>query len=147
MKKIYILFIALFIIGQNILWAQEPIDSVILQKENIAGRWVEYERFVNENDTIMPASPYTYVFKDDMLFHRGSAANDVLIFNITGRYKVENDLVTVVYRDYMNHRPGANKDRTMTFRVIAWSDEQMTVKVKEPYAKEYLVILKKQKLS
>ena len=145
MKKIYTTLLCLFVTLQWVS-AQDivPIDSVILNTEHIAGRWIEKERFVNENDTIIPKLPYTYIFKDDLMFHRGVTTNDVLIFNVTGRYEVVGDLVTVIYRDYMNKRPGANKDRKMTFKILAWSEQQMTALVKEPYAKEYMVILTKQ---
>lgn len=144
MKHIYIALIVI-ISGLQTLHAQDinPVDSVILQKEHVVGRWIEKSRFVNQGDTV-PAQPYTYIFKEDQMFHRGTTTNDVLIFNVTGRFDVLKDRVTISYRDYLSRRLGANKERTMTLRILAWSEKQMTAIVIEPYACEYMVVLTKQ---
>lgn len=144
MKYTCIIFITI-ILGLQTMQAQDitPIDSVILKKEDVVGRWIEKTRFVNQGDSIS-TKPYTYIFKEDQTFHRGTATNDVLIFNVTGRFQVWNDTVSISYRDYMSRRPGANKNRSITLRILAWSDRQMTAVVTEPYAQEYIVVLTKQ---
>lgn len=144
MKYTFVILIGI-LLSWHTAGAQDirPIDSVVLEKEHLVGRWVEKTRFMNMQDTIIPKHPYTYIFKEDGIFHRGATTEDVLIFNVAGRYGVEGDTVTISYRDYTSQRPGRNKGRTMIFKIIAWSEEQMTAIVSEPYDREYTVILVK----
>lgn len=129
----------------QVIQAQDikPVDMVVLEKGHIIGRWIEKTRFLNAQDTVIPKQPYTYIFKEDGMFHRGMATNDVLIFNVAGRYNVEEDLIKMSYRDYTNQRPGGNKERNMVFKVIAWAEDQMTILVSEFRGREYTVILTK----
>lgn len=146
MKYILTLFL-MVLYGLQMLNAQDikPVDSVILNKEHVVGRWIEEARFNNENDSISK-QPYTYIFKDDQIFHRGSAVNEMLIFNVAGRFQVENDTITIYYRDYLNRSSKRDKALVMSFRVVAWSDKEMTVIVTAPDSEEYMVILAKQSL-
>lgn len=134
-----VLFTSLQTIAQEV----KPIDTVILQKENVVGRWVEKARFNKINDSI-PEQPYTYIFKEDQVFHKGTAMNDMLIFNIAGRFQVENDTIKIYYRDFLNRSSKENKISTMLFRIIAWSDKQMTAVVTASDFEEYTIVLMKQ---
>lgn len=144
MKYIFTVFLAV-LCGIQVVHAQDikPVDSVVLYKENIVGRWIEKTRFNNINDSVS-AQPYTYIFKEDNLFHRGTATNDVLIFNVAGRFQVENDTISIFYQDYLHCRSGDNKAQTMLFRIVSWSDTQMTAIVTAPHTAEYMVILTRQ---
>lgn len=145
MKYIYIVLVSVLCL--QTIQAQDitPVDSVVLDSGHIVGRWGEKSRFDNEGNAT-PTQPYTYIFKNDKVFHRGTTTNDVLIFNVTGRFNVQNDLIVLSYKDYLNRRPGVNKEQQMTLRILVWGEEQMTAIVNEPHTQEYVIVLSKQGL-
>ena len=121
--------------------AQEPTDS--LKLEDIAGRWVEYQRI--EGETVYQAGefPDTYIFRETMIFHKGEAAEGVILFNIAGRYTLNADSITIYYQDYLQKNASKMKPKILVFKVLEQKEDEMTVLAID-YNYEYKMVLKKQ---
>lgn len=138
MKK----YILLIIVGLSFVQTTKSQHSFFLEKEDIVGRWVESKRV--EGDSVKVISEYadTYIFKDNGLFHKGEAAEGVIVFNITGKYTVDGNSVEVLYKDYIQRRATAQPAKKITFKVLSCAKDEMTVLVQD-YDFEYKMILKK----
>lgn len=108
-------------------------------KEDIAGRWVEDKNMLDSLDY-----PYTYIFRENMVFHLGEAHEGVILFNIAGKYTVKGDLIDVVYFDFVQGSAQSRKARHIQFKIQSIENDKMILRAKD-YDYEYDIILKKQK--
>ena len=136
MKK-YILLTILFFSIPTIVKSQDSIPSL---KERIVGRWIETSRIEGENVKTINEYADTYIFKDNMVFHKGEASEGVILFNIAGRYMVENNDIVIYYRDYMQKNASNKKAIKLVFKVLTLSENKMHVIVQD-YDYEYQMVL------
>lgn len=120
--------------------SQTPLTT---NKEDIIGRWVESRRIDGDSTIFIDEYADTYIFKENGVFHKGEAAEGVIVFNITGRYTVEGNTITILYRDYT--RRGATKQpaKKLSLKVVSHIGDEIIVSVKD-YDFEYEMILKRQ---
>lgn len=137
LKKIFLLT-GLFLFLSQLVVSQEPS---VITKNDIVGRWIEFQRIQGDSVQLISQNPDTYIFRDNMIFHKGSAAEGIIIFNITGKYTIEGDSIIVSYRDYMRRRATAQKSKELIFKVLSKSSNEMEVIVHD-YDYEYKMILK-----
>lgn len=78
-----------------------------------------------------------------MVFHKGEAAEGVIVFNITGKYDVEGDSITVYYNNYLLNKANRVKPKKIQFKVLSITEKEMLVLVKD-YDYEYKMLLNKQ---
>jgi len=136
MKKYILLTILVFSIP-TIVRSQDSIPSL---KERIVGRWIETSRIEGENVKTINEYADTYIFKDNMVFHKGEASEGVILFNIAGRYMVENNDIVIYYRDYMQKNASNKKAIKLVFKVLTLSENKMHVIVQD-YDYEYQMVL------
>ncbi|MBK5721929.1 hypothetical protein JGH11_13700 [Dysgonomonas sp. Marseille-P4677] len=138
MKKY--LFILLFLLAfSQLLRSQE---SISLYRDDIVGRWIEQKRIEGDKEIVAGEYPDTYIFRDTGVFHKGEASEGVILFNITGRYKIENDIISIIYADYLQDMDKRKEPKLLSFKVLSISDEGMLVSVTD-YEKKYRMILKR----
>ena len=142
MRK-YLLVIALFLSFTQLIKSQDSLFVQSFRKENIVGRWVEAERTEGEKTKPAGEFPDTYIFRDNMVFHKGEAAEGVIVFNITGKYEMEGDFITVYYNNYLLNKANRLKPKKIQFKILSVSDDEMYVMVKD-YDYEYTMLLNKQ---
>lgn len=142
MRK-YLLIIVLFLGFTQLIKSQDSLSIESFRKENIVGRWVEVEHTEGEKTKPAGEFPDTYIFRDNMVFHKGEAAEGVIVFNITGKYEMEGDFITIYYNNYMLNRVNRQKPKKIQFKVLSVSDDEMHVMVKD-YDYEYTMLLNKQ---
>ncbi|MFC4675678.1 hypothetical protein [Dysgonomonas termitidis] len=142
MRK-YLLIIVLLLGFTQLMKSQDSLSVQSFPKENIVGRWVEAERTEGEKTKPAGEFPDTYIFRDNMVFHKGEAAEGVIVFNITGRYELEGDSVTIYYNNYLLNKANRTKPKRIRFTVLSVSDKEMLVQVKD-YDYEYKMLLNKQ---
>lgn len=142
MRK-YLLIIALFLSFTQLMKSQDSLSIQSFQKENIVGRWIEVERTEGEKTKPAGEFPDTYIFRDNMVFHKGEAAEGVIVFNITGKYEVEGNFITIYYNNYLLDRLNRLKPKKIHFKVLSVSGDGMHVVVKD-YDYEYRMLLNKQ---
>lgn len=118
--KFKIVLVALCVIPLSILAQdQMPInDTVRLTMAHVEGRWVEEKD--DEKNSI-------YLFKNDSTFFKAIDNQDVLIFNVSGLFKLYNDTIRVVYQDMSRMHVAKPRVRTMYLKVIALSDEELNI--------------------
>ncbi|MDU1890411.1 MAG: lipocalin family protein [Dysgonomonas sp.] len=138
MKK-YIGFIFFFIFISTQLQGQSIVS---LKQKNIVGRWVEDKAIIGNDSTSAIAYPDTYIFRDNMLFHKGEAAEGIILFNITGKYKIEGNSIIIYYRDYTKRQVQKQDALKLIFEVLSISENEMKILVKD-YDFENEIILKK----
>lgn len=142
MRK-YLLVIVLFLSFTQLIKSQDSLFVQSFRKENIVGRWVEAERTEGEKTKPAGEFPDTYIFRDNMVFHKGEAAEGVIVFNITGKYEIEGDLITIYYNNYLLNKANRLKPKKIQFKILSVSDDEMHVMVKD-YDYEYTMLLNKQ---
>ncbi|EGK00740.1 MULTISPECIES: hypothetical protein [Dysgonomonas] len=142
MRK-YLLVIALFLSFTQLIKSQDSLFVQSFRKENIVGRWVEAERTEGEKTKPAGEFPDTYIFRDNMVFHKGEAAEGVIVFNITGKYEMEGDFITIYYNNYLLNKANRLKPKKIQFKILSVSDDEMYVMVKD-YDYEYTMLLNKQ---
>lgn len=142
MRK-YLLVIALFLSFTQLIKSQDSLFVQSFRKENIVGRWVEAERTEGEKTKPAGEFPDTYIFRDNMVFHKGEAAEGVIVFNITGKYEMEGDIITIYYNNYLLNKANRLKPKKIQFKILSVSDDEMYVMVKD-YDYEYTMLLNKQ---
>lgn len=142
MRK-YLLVIALFLSFTQLIKSQDSLFVQSFRKENIVGRWVEAERTEGEKTKPAGEFPDTYIFRDNMVFHKGEAAEGVIVFNITGKYEMEGDFITIYYNNYLLNNANRLKPKKIQFKILSVSDDEMYVMVKD-YDYEYTMLLNKQ---
>lgn len=133
MKKVFLailLFCSLSLHSQNLT----------ISKEDIVGRWIEERDTDNESE-----NAYTYIFRDNMVFHLGEAYEGVILFNIAGKYAIQGDTISVIFYDFVHGSANNRKARHISFKVLSIDKDKMSVLAKdEEY--EYKLFLKRQKL-
>lgn len=142
MRK-YLLVIVLFLSFTQLIKSQDSLFVQSFRKENIVGRWVEAERTEGEKTKPAGEFPDTYIFRDNMVFHKGEAAEGVIVFNITGKYEMEGDFITIYYNNYLLNKANRLKPKKIQFKILSVSDDEMHVMVKD-YDYEYTMLLNKQ---
>lgn len=131
MKKL--LTIVLFLCNLSMYAQQDTIN-----KEDIFGRWIEDTQLRPDSAT----PHYTYIFRENMIFHLGEAFDGVIIFNITGKYTYENNSISVVYFDLINGNPKDRKAYYISFDVLSLENNKMTLLAKDS-GYNYKIYLKK----
>ncbi|MDR1503248.1 MAG: hypothetical protein LBT43_12435 [Prevotella sp.] len=142
MRK-YLLVIVLFLSFTQLIKSQDSLFVQSFRKENIVGRWVEAERTEGEKTKPAGEFPDTYIFRGNMVFHKGEAAEGVIVFNITGKYEMEGDFITIYYNNYLLNKANRLKPKKIQFKILSVSDDEMHVMVKD-YDYEYTMLLNKQ---
>lgn len=142
MRK-YLLVIALFLSFTQLIKSQDSLFVQSFREKNIVGRWVEAERTEGEKTKPAGEFPDTYIFRDNMVFHKGEAAEGVIVFNITGKYEMEGDFITIYYNNYLLNKANRLKPKKIQFKILSVSDDEMYVMVKD-YDYEYTMLLNKQ---
>lgn len=117
--------------------AQDNIPSSL--KENIVGRWFVFQSGDSIRADSVPAPSAIYFFKDDTMFHIGEVNEGVILFNITGRYAVNDNIVEMTYRNYL-HPDAGSKSMTLIVHTIA--KNEMVVSIKD-YDYTYIAVLRK----
>lgn len=138
MTKIILFVLALF----SISLTMKPQDIASLKKEDIEGRWVETERIIYDSIHKINEFQDTYIFKDNMLFHKGEAKEGLILFNVVGRYTVGGDSVVIIYKDFAHPKANSQKFKKLTFKVLSFNKNEMLVSAKD-YDFEYKMRLKK----
>lgn len=140
MKK-YFGIIILFIIAIPLSLKSQDIKFT---ESDIVGRWIEVARIEGDSEKEITEFNDTYVFRDNGLFHKGEAAEGIILFNITGRYLVEEDVITIAYKDYISRDASSQKAKKLIFKVLSLSGEkkEMLVSVQD-YDYEYQMKLKR----
>jgi hypothetical protein len=138
MKKC--LLIVVFLLGfSHVLLSQ---DTISVSKKALVGRWTEIKRMEGDNERIIKEYPDTYIFTHNMIFHKGEMAEGVIVFNVTGKYNIERNTITVYYVNYLEKEAGRRAPKKMQFIVLSISDNEMDVLVKD-YDYEYRMLLRK----
>lgn len=141
MKKLIILCV-LYISTLSIT-AQSQDTPLSITVNDISGRWTEVKENKESTDSDTTGS-FTYIFRDNMVFHCGEAFEGVILFNVAGKYSIEKDLIKVVYFDFsQSNTESSKKTKLITFKILALKDNQMTALVKD-YGYEYKIILKRE---
>lgn len=111
----------------------------------ITGRWIEITRIEGEISTPITEYQDTYIFRKNKLFHKGESSEGIILFNITGKFSVENNIVSIIYKDYTNKETSSGKAKEVVFEILSINKDkkEMLVLVKD-YDYEYQMILKKQ---
>lgn len=124
-----------FILSAPTIIAQEP---VYLYRDDIVGRWIEYKRVVDGVEKMSGEHPDTYIFRDNGVFHKGEAAEGVIVFNITGRYQIEDNRIKITYVNYLLNKTN-RRPITLELDVLSISDEGMiaTILGSTPESKIY----------
>lgn len=114
-------------------------------EKDIVGRWIEIKRIVGDSIQNFTEHQDTYVFRSNQIFHKGEAAEGVIIFNITGKYSVKGDTISIIYKDYLNRMSSRQKAKETTFKVLSYDKvtNELLVEAKD-YDFEYQMLLKKQ---
>jgi hypothetical protein len=115
---------------------QSVFSQNALSKEDITGRWVEAKETDNKY-------PYTYIFRDNNIFHLGEASEGVIMFNVTGKYRIQGDSINVIYYDFLEGSARNRIARQVSFKVISIDNGLMTVLVTD-YDYSYMLVLRKQ---
>ena len=117
-------------------------DSLSLAKEDVTGRWTEYKRIEGDSEKQIGEYADTYIFRENMVFHKGEASEGVILFNITGRYAIEGDSIVIFYRDYIEKNASKQDAKKLILKVLSHSGDGMLVQVSD-YDYEYKMVLKK----
>lgn len=137
--KEFIIPLLFFSLFQNIF-----SQNVLLNKEDIIGRWVEVREVNDQIEDI--EFPYTYIFRDNGTFHMGEASDGVILFNVAGKYTLQEDTIKVIYLDFLKGSTHNKKAKQISFKILSISDNLMTALVTD-YDYSYKLILKKQYLN
>ncbi|MDR2950427.1 MAG: hypothetical protein LBV71_14640 [Prevotella sp.] len=138
MKKVIILLL-FFPFFQNTF-----SQNVLLNKEDIIGRWVEVKEINNQIEDI--EFPYTYIFRDNDTFHLGEASDGVILFNVAGKYTIHEDVISIIYLDFLKGNAHNRKAKQISLKVLSINSNLMTAMVTD-YDYSYKLLLKKQDLT
>lgn len=137
MKKTLLLI--LFSCCFGLIYPQTPSK---IKKEDIIGRWIEIKDTNSSVNNIDIKHPYTYIFRDNMIFHLGEAFEGVILFNTTGRYSIEGDSINVVYYDLILGNTKSRQARHILFKIQSLNKDEMIL-LAQDYDYERKIILKK----
>lgn len=119
-------------------------DSNTLDKY-ITGRWIEVTRIEGDSSFNITTHQDTYIFRKNNLFHKGEASEGIILFNITGQFFVEQDTISIIYKDYTNKKTSSENAKEITFRILSINKEKNEIHISvKDYDYEYEMILKKQ---
>jgi len=138
MKNIVIIILLTLLFPSTIISQDNPP----LSKEDIVGRWVEYKRIEGDNEKLIGEYADTYIFRENMIFHKGEASEGVILFNVAGKYTIEGDSVVIFYRDYIEKNASKRDASKLILKVLSRTDNEMLVLVSD-YDYEYKMVLKK----
>lgn len=116
-------------------------DAKSLSVLDISGRWTKESEGLEA--TSSGGDSFVYIFKDDMVFHCGEIFEGVILFNITGKYTIEGNLVKIIYFDFSQNNGNSKKAKQLTFKVLSIDKNRMEALVND-YDYEYKIILKRQ---
>lgn len=111
--------------------------------EKISGRWVEVKETDKPGIYTEPEYPYIYIFRENNIFHLGEASDGVILFNITGKYTLQEDTINVLYFDLLYSNADNRKARQISFKLLSINNNIMKLLVND-YDYSYPLILKKQ---
>ncbi|NDV78836.1 hypothetical protein [Dysgonomonas sp. 511] len=117
-------------------------ETHVSAKEKIEGRWHEYKRIQGDSTTFIIENPDTYIFKENMVFHKGEATDGMILFNIAGKYKLEDGAIIIYYQDYLDKNVKKQSPKKLVFKLLSLSKDEMHVLVQD-YNYEYEMMLKK----
>lgn len=119
-------------------------NCVNISKEDISGRWMDLKRINGDSIIEIAKQPDTYIFRDNMVFHKGEAADGIIVFNITGRYTVEDNRIIIFYKDYLKKDADKEDAKKMTFEVLYINEDKTEMEVLvQDYDYEYRMVLNK----
>ncbi len=125
------------------IWFTQAIKSQeVSNTKDIIGRWVEVKRIEGDSTKLVEEYPDTYIFRDNMIFHKGEAAEGVILFNITGKYSIEDNNIVIFYNDYIQRGVANQKAKKIVFEILSITQDEMQVMVHD-YDYEYKMILKR----
>ncbi|MDR1706397.1 MAG: hypothetical protein LBR46_00160 [Prevotella sp.] len=114
----------------------------IINKEDIVGRWVEDISLKSDSNHI-EAHSYTYIFRENMIFHLGEIYNGIILFNIAGKYTLDNNIISVVYYDLINGNAKTRKAHHISYEIVSLKNERMILLTRD-YNYDYKISLKRQ---
>lgn len=135
--RIYILLISLFTIFST--QAQQTFS-----REDIVGRWVGGTEL--RPDSSIVEDRYTYIFRENDIFHIGEAFDGVILFNITGKYYIKNNIIFVSYLDMLSDRKEKKQLIEIPFKIVTIKNNRMNLLIKDSNY-EYNLFLNKQQFS
>ena len=138
-NNIFIMLFAL-LVSSTVCYSQKP--GIPVTKEDIAGRWTEVKRIEGENTYYAGEHPDTYIFRDNMIFHKGESSEGVILFGVTGRYSVDGDSILILYKDYTERDAGKQNAKKLIFKILSLSENEMLVLVSD-YDYQYKMLLGK----
>lgn len=133
-KEVCILLFSLFIVFNS--QAQRTYN-----KSDIVGRWAGGTEL--RPDSTIIEDRYTYIFKENDIFHIGEAFDGVILFNITGKYYIKEDTIYVSYLDMLGNRSMKNQLIELPLKITSISGDKMNLSVKDNNY-EYNLFLNKQ---
>lgn len=116
-----ILYITFLILAPSVAFSQNKIpvnDTIHLTMQHIEGRWIEETGLGRDN---------IYIFKEDSSFFKAVDNKDLLLFNVSGKFRIHNDSLKIAYQDMSGRNISGTKIRTMYFRIIALSDDELNI--------------------
>ena len=122
-------------------------QDVSYTKSDIAGRWVEVKETDKPGQYSETEYPYIYIFKDNYTFHLGESMDEVILFNITGKYLIENNSIDITYFEFLqNNNTKKLTQKKLSLQIRSIKNGIMTLYVSD-YDFSYPLILKRQNLN
>lgn len=120
-------------------------QDIRFSEEDIVGRWIEVERIKGDKTTEITVNNDTYIFRENLIFHKGESSEGLILFNIAGKFSIEGNCITIIYKDYLDRKAKNQKAKTVKFEVlfIDESKNELIVNVID-YDYEYRMKLKRQ---
>lgn len=140
MKK-YILFTFLSITLPLMTYSQ----NINFSDKDLVGRWIEIERIEGDQITEITTNNDTYIFRENLIFHKGESTEGLILFNIAGKYSVEDTFITIIYKNYTDKVTEKQKPNTLKLEVLSIdkSKNELILNIKD-YDYEYQIKLKRQ---
>lgn len=139
--KRFILYSLLLILSTLAINSQ----NIIFTEKDIIGRWIEIERTEGDQTSEITTNNDTYIFRDNHIYHKGEASEGLILFNIAGKYSVEENTIVITYKDYMDKTAKDQKPKSIKFEVLSIdkNKNEMIVSIQD-YDYEYQMKLKRQ---
>lgn len=114
-------------------------------EKDIIGRWIEIERIEGNSTTKITENNDTYIFRENFVFHKGESTEGLILFNIAGKFSVEGNIVTIIYKDYLNKTSKNEKAKTIKYEILSFDNNRKEIVVNiRDYDYEYQMRLKRQ---
>ena len=101
-------------------------QNQIINKEDIVGRWVEVS-----DSTQTETNTYTYIFRENMIFHLGEVHDGIIIFGIAGRYTINENVISVVYYDMMDGNANTRTAHRISYEIVSLDNDNMILLSKD----------------